>query len=360
MSGELLKGADQLLIETMGHDPLVVVRKGRGRDFKKLRNELHNPDYSIVSDVVKHVRRSRSPVTMRGAEPGASAYHGIPVAGSDNAITGVHVTFGQEPLPDPPRVAAFHWELDTPTKVPRLILSSEYQDIIGTPAEFRDRSVYGPLDFCNRIVRMRDLYRVWEQIATAGPDTAAAGRLLLRDDSAAPIMLHYACRYVSTDVGPRLRVLCQDVTASAALDPRDISLETLDATIAGIAISNAKQYGALVDFRWPAPVVLKWLTPYFRGTGHGVSTGQASGLHPEDLARMPDIIAPALAGGIATDRIRTRNPAGGWIWSAVTIQIVDPELMPTLALVLFTPGPTDAPSQPPARHLPLPFTSTDQ
>ncbi|MEV0766529.1 GAF domain-containing protein [Nocardia sp. NPDC050435] len=340
------RGPDSLLIETIGADPLVVSRNGRVREFRKLRNELRGNDLSTAIGVVDRVRKSRAP--EQG--PGHAAF---PIISPDGAVAGVHITLGTGPRPEPPRVGASYWELATPTEVPRLHLSTEILDIMGTPLEYRDRSIYGPFDFCGPIVRTRDLLLTWEQIASAAPGSAEVGQFVLRGAGGKLVALQYAHRYVDTDVGPRLRGIVQDVTDQ--IDTAELALDLVDAGITSTAITATGQFGALVDFRGTWPVVLKWLTPLMEGAGHGVSTGQAPGLHPEDMARIPELIGPALQGETVVDKVRTRNPAGGWIWSEVVARQVDPVTAPTVGLVLFTPGHTEATAQPPG-HLPLPLT----
>lgn len=348
MPSEARKSWDELLIETLGPTPLVVARNARSRDFRRLRNELRGADLSAVSEVVERVCKERSIVQI--CRTGANAYIGVPIICPDNTISGVHVRYGPEVPSAAPRVAAFHWDLSTPTGVPRLHLESDFLEMIEIPVESRDRSVYGPLDFCGRVARIRDLIGIWEDVACAGPGTATVGRLLLQTATDELLMLQYAMKFVETDVGPRLRVLCQDVSDSISMD--DIRLDMVDVGIASAAITATGMFGALIDARWKVPVAIKWLTPYFAGTGHGVSTGQAVGLHPDDLARAPELIAKVLAGETVTDQMRNRDPAGGWKRSTFIARMVDPISAPTLVLVLFVPGPTE-PASPSALYLPL-------
>lgn len=349
MPADARKAWDELLIETVGPIPSVVARNGRSRDFRRLRNELRGADLAVVSEVVDRVRQERSAVRLTSSD-GTTTYIGEPITCPDNVIAGVHVGYGPEVPADPPRLAAIHWDSNAAIGVPRLYLESDFLDMVEIPVENRDRSIYGPLDFCGRIVRTHDLIKIWEDIAGAGPETAKVGRTILRTASEELIVLQYAMRYVETDVGPRLRMICQQVKDGTSAE--SIRRELLDVGIASTAITVTGMFGALIDARWQVPVALKWLTPYFPGTGHGVSTGQAVGLHPDDLARTPEFIAKVLAGETVIDQMRNRDPAGGWKRSTFIARLVDPTSAPTLVLVLFAPGPTEHPS-PSEPHVPL-------
>ncbi|AHH21016.1 hypothetical protein NONO_c62460 [Nocardia nova SH22a] len=192
---------NDLLIDTTGPQGLVVARNGRPREFRSLRNELRGNDYHTVRGLLEEVRTRRCPISAAGtSEP--SAYSAIPIIGPDNSLTGVRVLFGRDLPAETPPVAAFYWDLQTSTGVPQLHVTSEVLDLLDVPIDFRDRSVYGPLDFFGRIVHTPALIRTWEEVASAAEDTAAVGQVVVRTDSNRLVNLQYSLTWVATDVGP--------------------------------------------------------------------------------------------------------------------------------------------------------------
>ncbi|MEV6325971.1 GAF domain-containing protein [Nocardia sp. NPDC051787] len=335
------RGHNELLIETIGTEPRVVAENGRVRDFRKVSSVLRGAERSLVEDLVDDVVGSGQSAVRSGRNGAAGkVYIGHPLVGVDNVVAGVQVLYGTDVSAQAARTAAFQWELDIAGGPPRLHLTGDFLDIVEMPQHERDRSVYGPLDFLGRVARLPDLVRMWEAIVAARPEDSVAGTLMIRTGAGRPRMLIYAQRYVSTDVGPRLRGICQDITASA--DIEQLRIDMLDTAVASSAIEAQGMFGIIVDTRWPTTCVLKWLTPYAPGWGHGVSTGQTPGMHPDDIVRVPGLVEEAIEKGIVRAHVRVRSGlANGWVNANFVARLIDPEVSTTLGLAMVYPDTTD-------------------
>ncbi|MGI5220699.1 GAF domain-containing protein [Nocardia sp. CA-290969] len=328
-----------LLVELVpGAEPQVVAAGGRPRDFRRVSSVLRGQEKALVERLIREVEADGRPA-VRTADTGVT-YLAAPVSGPDHGVPAVQIVAGTD-LADTTRAAPCavgHWEM-FPDSAPRLHVTPEFLDLAGVPAVERDRAVYGPLDFFQRVARIADLVRLWEDLLTAGPGYRSSGSVIVRRTDGAVGVLLYAQRYLRTDSGPRVRVILQDATATA--DRADLGFELLDATVSMAITETAEMFGAVVESRWPAPCVLQWLTGYPKWAGHGVSTGQTPGLHPDDIARIPGLLTELAAHGIvrSTMRTRSRSLTGGWVHSRFAGRMIDPAVSGTLGLVLVHPEP---------------------
>lgn len=212
------------------------------------------------------------------------------------------------------------------------------------------RNAYGPLDFFTRVERLPDLVRIWDAILTAQPGYAATGTVIIRTTTSRPGLLLYVQRYVETEAGPRLRVVCRDITAT--VDPKQLRIDTLDMSIAKAAVSAQGMYGFVLEARWPSTCILKWLSPFAPGFGHGVSTGATAGVHPDDQLRVPGMVKTALETGSVQDSLRIRPGfgaddwigEGGWLTVRFNSRLIDPHVSQTLALSLIYPDTKNNPT----------------
>ncbi|MFF0488895.1 hypothetical protein ACFYTQ_07715 [Nocardia sp. NPDC004068] len=216
---------------------------------------------------------------------------------------------------------------------PRLHVTPEFIDLLEIADQHLDRSVYGPLDFFGRVARIPDLVRMWHAILGAAPGYAETGTVPVRTGAENLEMLLYAQRYVPTDVGPRLRVLCQNM---AGFDRLQLRVDMLDLAVSRAAIAASGTYGVVLETRWPTTCPLQWLTGWAPNLGHGVATGQTPGMHPDDIVRVPGLVEKARTEGVVRDSVRVRKFGGGWMTADFVAQLLDPEVSPTLALSLVT------------------------
>ncbi|WP_433661236.1 GAF domain-containing protein [Nocardia sp. CA-128927] len=333
---------DELLIETLGPEPRVVAENGRVRDFRKISSVLRPVEGRTVTSLVAEVVRTGAPVQRSAQVPdpqggGGSVerrYAGYPVAGPDNIVAGVQLVYGTDVGPSTTRASAFQWELDLAGGPPRLHLTPAAIELLEVPEDHLDRSVFGPLDFFGRVARMPDVVHMWQAIVDAAPGYAESGTVSILTGTGRPAMMLYAQRYVPTDVGPRLRAICQDVTAT--VDQRQLRVDMLDLTIARVAFEANEVFGVVLETRYPSTMPLKWLTAWAPGMGHGLATGQTPGMHPDDILRIPELVQRAQSERIVRDSVRIRKFGGGWLIANFVAQVIDPEVSPTLALALVT------------------------
>ncbi|GAA5079872.1 GAF domain-containing protein [Nocardia iowensis] len=342
---------DEVLIETIGSDPRVVWAASQARDAR-ITNVFRGAEGMLMQRLVQDVVKSRVSTVRSGREGNATGrvYAAYPVVGPDNAVSGVQILYGPKPEHPTAATAAYQWELDVNDGPPRLHATPELLDILEVPERQRDRPshAYGPVDFFTRVERLADLVRMWEAILTAEPGHAATGTVIIRTSSGRPGLLLYAERCVKTEAGPRLRVVCRDITDT--VDPRQLRIDMLDMSMAKAAVSAQGMYGFVLDARWPSTCIVKWLSALAPGFGHGVSTGATPGVHPDDQRRVPAMVKAALETGSVQDTFRIRPGFGadnwvgqdGWLTINFNTWLIDPEVSQTLALSLIYPN-TDKP-----------------
>ncbi|WP_280394359.1 GAF domain-containing protein [Nocardia brasiliensis] len=340
---------DEVLIETIGTNPRVVWASRQARDTR-ITNLFRGAEGALIERLVKDVVKTKTVTTWTGRDGNATGriYAAHPVVGPDNAVNGVQLVYGASVATPTASAAAFQWTLDdTAAEPPRLHATWELLDLLEVPPRQRDRALYayGPLDFFNRVARLADLVQMWEAILTAEPGYAEIGTVIIRTSTGRAGLLLYAQRQVQTEAGPRLRVLCQDITDTA--DMKRLRRAMYDMQLAEAAVTGQGMYGCVLDARWPSTCILRWLTPFVPGFGHGISTGQTAGVHPEDQLRVPVMLTTALeTGGGVHDSLRVRPGFGsdpwigedGWMTVRFHAQLIDPEVAPTLALSQFYPN----------------------
>lgn len=333
--GELMTDLDLLVELVPGGEAQVIAVGGRPREFRRISSVLRGKEKALVEDLIAEVEREEQPAARGGAEGLVLA---APVFGPDSRVVAVQIVSGDQAAAP---VAAAVWEL-IEDGAPRLHPTPELLDLLDIPAVERDRYVYGPLDFFHRIARISDLVRLWENLLNATPDTPISGSVIIRKTDGTPGVLLYAQRYFDTAVGPRVRMIFQDATATA--DPTELAFELLDVSVAAGFAAGSGMFGAVLDVRWPTTCILKWLTQYPSWFGHGVAMGQAPGMHPEDIMRVPSIVAEALKTGEVHDSIRSRRGALSEEWTRTRFiaRAVDANLSRTLGLALVYPTPEEA------------------
>ncbi|WP_225729286.1 MULTISPECIES: GAF domain-containing protein [unclassified Nocardia] len=329
-------GHNEYLFETMGSEPRLIADGGRARDFRKVSSIFRGAERTLMNGLLAEVVATGETVvrTGRTADDEPRTITGFPVIGPDNNVAGVRVAAGADTVaPVHHRTTvAYQWELGIPNGPPRLHMPQQLVDLLEITETHRDRVVFGPLDFFIRVARTPQLVRMWESIVDAQPGYVDSGTLLMQTGDGRPWALLYAQRYVTTEVGPRLRVLCQDVTD--IMDTREMRREIMDVNLAHAAIESSGQFGNIWDWRWPVTCILKWIPGFPPGLGHGASSGQRPGLHPDDIARMPEIRARAFAEGHVRERVRARRLAGGWMSGTFTWRPIDPEVSKTIGFAL--------------------------
>ena len=333
---------NSLLVETLGEEPTVLVQAGRERDFRKITSIFRGSARTTVDRIIDDVREHRAP-TQRVVPDNALSTLGrtgfaLPVVGVGNVVYAAHVWTGDE-AQDPETVGTWEWELGLEGLPPRLRATDEFFDMFGIGDEYRDRSVYGPADYFGRVVRLADIAELWHAVKTAKAGDATTGFFDIRTDAGELRRIHYAQRFVETDSGPRLRGLCR--IAPATIYSTHQRAQMLDSDLSRTLIGLQGMYGLVGDFTIPtAPCVLKWLTSYMPGVGHGVSTGQTPAIHPDDLPQVLGWIAklrenPAES---VSGTLRTRSGGGGWLKYQFVAHLLDHDAFPTLGVVLIYPG----------------------
>lgn len=330
----------ELLVDTLGTEPVIVAEDGKERAFRKVSSLFRGPARTVVEEAIHDAFSKQEPL-MRPVPDTAVSVLGRfcraePVIGPDRAVYGMHLLFGDGSEPGPARtVGAYQWEIEIPGLPPRLDMNTAAMDLMGIPAHHRDRTVYGPLDYFAHMVRLSDVIQVWETVNSAAAGHASAGTFIVgrpAGDGSVLDRIHYSQRYVVTDSGPRLRGLCEGVSVQA--DMAAMRMELLDVAVRQTATALTHMFGVVGDLRWPAaPCVLKWLTPSIPGIGHGVSTGQTPGFHPDDFPRILKMIDDVRHGPV-DDYVRIRKGGGGWLRTHFTSNLIDPELSPTLGVAM--------------------------
>ncbi|MBL1076428.1 DUF5593 domain-containing protein [Nocardia sp. 2] len=323
-----------LLVELVGgSEPQVVAADGRPREFRRISSVLRGKEKALVEGLIREVERGAQP-TVRVGDTGTT-YLAVPVCGPDGGVNAVQIVSGADPANSTKAApcAVGYWEM-VADSAPRLHVTTGFLDIIGVPDAERDRAVYGPLDFFQRVARTTDLVRLWEKLLAAGPGDVASGTVVIRKTDGAVGVLLYAQRHMTTESGSRVRVVLQDV--SAAADRAELGLDLLDASVAMAITDTTEMFGAIVETRWPTPCALQWLTGYPKWAGHGVSTGQTPGLHPEDIMRVPALLAQLAEEGIVRSTMRTRSKSltGGWVHSRFVGRMIDPAVSTSICLML--------------------------
>lgn len=343
--------AIDLLVDTTStaDEVAVLAEGGRDRDFRRLSNTLRGTAQHLVDDMVAEVRRTGRTVQRQVSAP-ASAVLGetvaaAPVEGIGGSVFAVQLApTTKEAEGRAAKLAVWEWEIGLQDLPPRLWLDERFLDLTGTDAQFRDRVVFGPVDFFRPIVRLRDVLYIWQGLKTVKVGDTSSGRVVARTSTGDLRQLHWAQRCVDTDAGPRVRGVCRDVTADS--DPTDMAVDLIETALIDKLMhlqdrpgeDSPGVFAAVGDHTYPtAPTIIKWLTPYIPTIGHGVSTGQTPAIHPDSIAKIPGWLEESKKGPI-NDVGMTRRGGGGWLQVAFHADILDRTAFPTIGVMIVYPG----------------------
>ncbi len=337
--------AVDLLIETMstGPEATVVADGHRDREFRKLGNTLRGAALHVVDGIVAEVRASGQPQQRQVAAPASSVLGpevaAAPVKGIGNTVFAVAVA--DSPVAAEARagqVAVWEWEIGLENLPPRLWLDDRWLNLTGTAQEFRDRAVYGPVDFFRPVIRLRDVVDMWLQLRAITLGGIGSGRFAARRDDAELFEVHWAHRCVQTDTGLRVRGICRPVQS----DKLDLHVALIETQLVDKLLGLQNVFAAIGDHTVAAaPTFIKWLTPVVPAIGHGVSTGQTPAIHPDTLAKIPGWLEESKRGPI-TGVGMVRRGGGGWLEVLFHGDILDREVMPSLGIMLAYPGDVSA------------------
>jgi hypothetical protein len=327
-----------LLVEVLGDEATIIAQAGKEREFRKITNVYRGASRAVIDKLVIDVRRADDvvsrPVPDNAAASLGTSSFAAPIRGTDNVVYGAHVWTGAGDPPQLDPVGTWEWELGLEGLPPRLRVSEAFLDMFGVAAAHRDRVVYGPADFFSRVVRLSDIAKLWQDIKTAQTGASFSGTFVIRTDEGELRRVHYAQRFIETQAGPRLRGICRSIPTEDQLEFRASLLDTeLSRTLIGLQ----GMFGMVGDVTIPnAPCILKWLTSYVPGIGHGVSTGQTPAIHPDDMGQVVQWINE-LRDRPASGTVRLRHHGGGWIKAKFIGQLIDPEAFPTIGIALIFP-----------------------
>lgn len=331
---------DFVLVESLGDEPTIIAQAGKERDFRKITNIYRGPARTVIEQLVADALLADSfilrPVPENATATLGKSSYAAPILGPDNVVYGTRVWTGQGEPPQHQIVGTWEWELGLVDLPPRLRASTAFLDMFGVGTEHRDRTVYGPADFFGRVVRLSDIATLWQQVKSAQSGDSYTGSIIIRTDAGDLRRIHYAQRFVETAAGPRLRGICRDATGT---DLQDLQASLLDADLSRMLIGLQGMFGFVGDITFPnAPCILKWLTSYIPGIGHGVSTGQTPAIHPEDLPQVVVWLAEVRETGLpVSGLVRLRHHGGGWIKARFIGQLIAPDQFPTLGITLVYP-----------------------
>lgn len=334
-----------LLVETLGDEPTIVVEDGAPRKFRRLSNSLRGAPKAAVEQAIASACSTKriASVEIAGASRKDRPRSAVaaPVLGPDKSVLAVDVSLNPDDVGAAGPVAAWEWELGLEDLPPRLTLSGEFFEIYDIGDDFRDRTVYGPADFFARIVRLSDVLAMWMAIRDARIGDKADGEVIIRRESGQLALIRYAQRCIATPAGPRLRGICHEVPN---VDAQDLRNAVLDNELSRHILRIQGMYAYVGDTVFPqAPCILKWLTSWVPGIGHGVSTGQTPAVHPDDVPKVVEWIQQARqTQEPVTGVVRTRRAGGGWLSMQFVGEILDPEVSPTIGLLMIYPSSIEA------------------
>lgn len=331
---------EKLLVEVFdGNTATVIVQGDTPREFRKISSALRGASRSALESFVSNMREAPSVAEMVSPMPGIAR----PVFGPNNTLFGIDVTLGSTTAAGTSgdsgadMVGGYEWEMALDGLPPRLHATTDFLDVWGIAPESRDRVVYGPADFFGNMARISDIARLWQDLKVAKEGDGKSGIVVIRPaGSTQPRQVHYAQRAIETPQGLRVRGLARTITS----DRQDAGVRTdmLDAELGRQVIGLTGMFGVVGDLSIPsAPCVLKWLTTIMPGIGHGVSTGQTPGIHPDDLPLVFGWIDQVRHGKPVTGSVRLRRATGGWLRANFLGQLLDREAFPTLGISLVYP-----------------------
>lgn len=179
--------AINLLIETMNSQPTILSEGGQEWNFRRPSNSLRGAALHLVEHLVTEVRRQGKTV-QRQVDAPASTVVGptiaaAPVLGPESAQGNVVFavtlagTAGQAEK-RAAETAAWEWEIGLENLPPRLWLDERFLDLTKTAQDFRDRIVFGPVDFFRPLARLRDVIHIWQHLRTVQVGDISSGRSL--------------------------------------------------------------------------------------------------------------------------------------------------------------------------------------
>lgn len=332
-SGETTVRSDWYLITWDAADDLRVVSTGGAlTDWRRLSNVFRRAGLTAAQRIVSGCRRSAAPVT--DAETGGYAEPVAAPPGSAGTVAAIlYSPVGK--MDTPPVVGSWEWRAYQADLPPVLHLSATALDLIGVDSDSRDRVVYGPSDLWTRTVSLADVlaHRDYVFESVAG-DTRSGNCVIQADDGTTRVMNVVEATSGEGDEHKVRGLLWESKDATATNAAR----RGLDMALATILANDSQQLSAVCDCTYiAAPIVCKWITSVPRGIGHGASTGQTSGFHPDDLITVlvylqelaglgPDDPVPTLEG----IRIRWSGVGGGWRPGNGRAYRLHPEAYPTV------------------------------
>lgn len=316
----------------------VVGKNGAAVDWRRVSNVFRGPAHLVAKSVVTECLDTVLAVT---ASDGATAK---PVRRPPGVGTGAAAVLYSEQNSDATmwmHVGSWEWRSVQADLPPVLHLSQDSLDLLGVAQDHRDRNIYGPADLFSRTHDLGGIVAQMAFVCEAVPGETRSARALIKNDDGNTRSMCVAEQSIAIDGQRSVRGLMWE---TAGTTPGETASDSLNMNLATVLATNSDQFVAIGDARFPlAPIVLKWVTPHPPGIGHGASTGQTPGFHPDDVGRVieyvrlvseraPDNAPPTLNG------IRLRRAGGGWMRGEARAFLIDPEHFPTIwvALLLIT------------------------
>ncbi|SDR20381.1 hypothetical protein SAMN04489765_3812 [Tsukamurella pulmonis] len=242
------------------------------------------------------------------------------------------------------RLALWVWSNPVGGGPPRLHLSTSAMDLLGVAEDHRDRVVHGPADFFTRVPALGDAVRHLDWLTAADQERQlAVGRSAGSDRT--DRVTRVADLGVVGDDGGRAtveaieaRLPSGDVLGMGWARPELAYPSNLaDAICADSNARAAHVHIAIMDLRFPAaPYVLRWLGGPPEGIGHGFSTGQNNGIHPDDRDAVTSAIVEAATRPPTSPvpvSARVRALTGGWMEVIAKAWFVDHRTAPGIVAV---------------------------
>lgn len=287
-----------LVVVRLGDRSLTVLAAdGVRKAGQKLANasKLRGPAYRSLEQLVHEV-------FDRGAEVARDGFVGVPIAdpegrspfavavGSDGAVVRAAAS----------ETALWVWTLPAEPGPPQLHLTAAAADLLGIDIAHRDRAVHGVVDFFSRALSLGQTLEHLDWLFSGGEPAVYSEDMPVRRDDAGLVVLDVVEAKVDDHVRVGVGWQQQDTRWGHNL---------ADALFADALVAIEGRHVALLDVRFPAsPFVLRWLGGPPPGIGHGLSTGQNSGFHPDDR--------PAVAAAVIEAATRGPRPGASVVMSA--------------------------------------------
>ncbi|WP_045824992.1 hypothetical protein [Williamsia herbipolensis] len=287
----------------------VVSRNAEPVEWRRLTNVLRGWKLKAAQNLIAICDETGAPAAGQGyaapvMDPSDKTAHAFLVSLESANPAGV------------PAVGTWTWDFSDTAVPPVLHFSADALELLGVSLDHRDRTLYGPADFFTRSIRFADILTHTSFLYDAEPNSTRNARTAFRADNGELRDLYMS---EVVDVTGDAQVIRGLAWAVEDADPRQRSIGIADTELAILLANNSDQLVLIGDIRFTtAPYVLKWVTPHPPGIGHGASTGQAPGLHPDDLGKLVEYVM--LLGTLAADDpvpeisgIRVRRAGGGWM-----------------------------------------------